>query len=278
MIDYNLPMEKYLAHPGISSSKLKNILFTPADYRAADLAGKNDETKYTIRGEAIHTAILEPDYLESRFALQPADWGPKNKNPGMSLWKEFKKLNAGKKIIEFKDAQLIQAVVRAATWHQELAGYLEHGRPEVTAFVKMALMKNLPPLEYKARTDLLYENGNRLEMLDVKTTGESMTDDNLFKIIFNNGYHFQAAHHSFVFTEALGRTIDAYRWVFVSTETHAVHIRIVLCPPELLAWGYRDHEYATNRLIECIEKDEWPGYSPEVTDLKIPEWARRVYE
>lgn len=275
-IHFDMSMDQYLAHPGESSSGLKHILFTPADYRAAKDSGQSDETKFTILGEAIHTAILEPDYMFDRFAFQPADWGPKNKKPASTLWRNFKIENSDKKIIDFKDAQLIHRIHKAASYCEPLGEYLEHGRAEVTAFTKIQMGKL--ELQLKARTDLLYDPGHTLELLDVKSTSEAIDDDSIFKTIFNNGYHFQAAHHAKVIEAELGRKIENVRWVFVTTQSKAIHIRIVLCPAELLAWGRRDHAFALERLAECIYKDEWPGYPAEVNDLRIPDWVRRIYE
>lgn len=271
-IYYDIPMAEYLSDPAISSSALKNILISPADYQAATLQKEKFETRYTLLGEAIHCAILEPDYLDERFAMQPEDWGPKNQNPGAQKWREFKIKHANKKILDFEDAQIVKRVAAKANYCEELTPFLDIGRPEVTAFAQVEGIK------IKARTDLLFDDGTNVELLDVKTTTESLADNNIFNLIFRNGYHFQAAHHSSVFAICLGKPVNTYRWIFVSTSSPAAHIRIVRCPHDLMAWGLKDHKYAIKSLARCTNKDEWPGYETMVDHLEIPDWARRIYE
>lgn len=271
MIQHDLPMEKYLAHPSLSSSQIKQILTTPADFKAA-LEQKNQETKFTQLGTAIHTLILEPDEFDKRYVLQPEYWGNRatlEKNGGgKGRWDELKKENPGKVAMTFEDAELLKRIHKVAKSHKRLQELLAVGKSEVTAF------SNVNGLELKARTDLKIPLG----MADVKTCSENLSDENIFSVIFKFGYHFQMAHHMACFIKAAKEEIFDYYWIFVSTQSPAIHIRVVECPEDLMRWGHRDHEIACNRISECRAKDEWPGYPPELKNMIIPEWARRNYE
>lgn len=267
MISYDMPMSDYLAHQAIGSSTLKNIMLTPADYKAA-LEQKSNETKATTLGTAVHTLILEPHKFDAQYALQPQDWGPRNVGMGKKNWDAFKKENQGKIVISFEEAWYLRRLARAAAANSHLIKIREESRAEVTGFINYNSQ-----IQLKARSDLF----GSITLWDLKTTSESMDDDNLFKIVFNYGYHFQAAHHMLVF-KTLGIPIFSFGWIFVSTKTPACHIRLVKAPAQLLEWGKKDHTFALNRLEECLNSNTWEGYPSAISTLTIPEWTKKIYE
>jgi hypothetical protein len=268
MIHYDMAMEDYLASPAIGSSTLKNIMLTPADYKAAR-ERKNEDTRATALGTAVHTVILEPDTFYDRYALQPEEWGPKNQGEGRKKWDAFKRENEDKIVITYDDAIFLKRVEESAKNHHMLQKQLKTGRTEATAFMKYSSI-----LDLKARADLLCPN----IIWDVKTTSESLDDDSLFKIVFNNGYHFQAVHHTKVLNAQENVDIKEFGWIFVSTKTPAVHIRMAKAPQELLKWARQDHDYALAKLEKCLESNEWSGYPTQIHELAIPDWVRKMYE
>ncbi len=275
MIYQDLPMGEYLAHPGIGSSLLRKILVTPADFKAAQRKKFND-TKATILGTAIHTIILEPKEFDNRYLCQTEDWGNKAKNPGKKLWDTLKAQGeaSGKIVLGFDDYEKLQAIAAAAKQIPELQFLLDHGKVEVTAYTS-----DTPGFSLKARTDLLSLtlDGSEPCCWDVKSTCENLDDEKIAKIIFDNGYHFQGAHHLSVFKTKMP-ALRCFGWIFVSTQDDHAHMRIVQAPQEFLACGFRDYDIALKKLIHCIAKDEWPGHETIVTDLQIPAFYKRIYE
>jgi hypothetical protein len=63
----DLPMDVYRAAEGVSASDLKNMQRSPAFARMRG----NTSTPAQEWGTAIHTAILEPDTLSTRYKLEP---------------------------------------------------------------------------------------------------------------------------------------------------------------------------------------------------------------
>ncbi len=282
MIHLSLPMEDYLASPAIGSSLLRKILESPAEFRAAQRKRFND-TKATLLGTAVHSMILEPDDFYKCYALQPEDWGARNKGDGYKKWSEFKAEaeHDGKTAVTWEDAELIRDISRAAHKITEITEQLVFGSTEVTAF---ATVHGIP---LKARTDLL---GTRLDanqtpsLWDLKTTSEDITDDKkLFGLITKYGYHFQAAHHMRVYNEAVNTTIarhecvDDFGWIFVSTNKAAPVIRMVQAPDKLLEWAGWDFDRACSRYHECTEMGRWPNVPHIVAELPIPDWAYLKY-
>ena len=226
-LHFDLPMQQYLDHHGIGSSLLKHILATPADFYAARQKG-NGETKQTILGTAVHTAVLEPKEFYQRYALQPQDWGPRNVGIGYKLWNDFKKEHSHKICLNWEDAQYIRTVIMTVVKHSFLQEILKEGRSEVTAFA------DYKTFSLKARNDLLLPRA----IYDVKTTSESL--DNIFSLVFKSGWHFQAAQQIRVTNANLSPSeyVNDYGWIIISTATPAVHIKVVKAPPELIKWAY----------------------------------------
>lgn len=263
-IHYNLPMHEYLADPRIGSSRLKYMLQSPADFHAVG-SQPFEDTKATILGTAIHKAILEPVDFDKYYALQPSDWGPRNKKPGRTYWDGFKKQNPGKICLGYADTVYLGRIREAALKHQALRNILAHAKGvEVTAFTDDL---------FKARTDI----ESAAMLWDVKTTSKGIDDDSIAKTIYHMGYHFQAAHHNHCFKEN-GRELERYGWIFVSTETPAIHIRCVEASPELLAAGRKDFDAARKTHEACQLINDWPGYDDtHIGRVNLPAYAERFY-
>ena len=269
MIDYKMTMTDYLKHPAIGSSMLKNILMSPADYKAA-LSQRNISTAAMSLGTAIHSAILEPTKFLNEYILQPENWGPKNKGDGFKKWKEFKETakNVGKTPLAFEDSEFIKKVLHASQNHKPLQEVLAGGKSEVTAFAKIG------DTELKARCDLLTKDNF---IYDLKTTSKPIDDESLSRTIFNFGYHFQATHHTAVF-KAAGIDVSGWGWIFVSTQTPAVHIVMRTASKELLAAGKQDWDYAKDRLNNCTKFDKWETHTDEVSEIGLPGYALKDYD
>lgn len=268
-VHYDLLMDEYLSHPYIGSSLLKTILINPAEFKAS-LNIVNKDTKSTVLGTAIHAAVLEPDLFYESYALQPEDWGPRNKGDGYKKWKEFKESNNDKTCLGFEDASLVNRILQAAQSHKALRRVLSQGKAEVTVFHRWHDQFGL-----KARSDLLVEQDGFL--WDVKSSSKDLDDQEIEKTIFQNGYHFQLAHHMKVFKHA-GVDIKGFGWIFISTQTAAVHIVMRKASSALIDAGFKDHAYALSLLKKCIETNSWPGYDDGISEVGLPRYAEKFYE
>lgn len=271
----DLPMSDYLKHPAVGSSSLKNILQSPADYKAA-LEMPSQETTATKLGTATHTAILEPEKFDEEYLCEPEDWGPHNVGEGKKKWDALKKQakEEGKTPFAWKDTQYLNRVRESAKDHEALQMLLSGGKPEVTAWAKIG------DHNYKARVDWLTHQQSGLFdscwVWDLKTSSKGMDDNSLSRTIFNNGYHFQAAHHTQVL-KAAGIDVKGWGWIFVSTDTPYPHIVMRKASPALLAAGYEDWKYAKRLLEQCTKDDQWPGFAKLPLEIDLPQWAEKDY-
>jgi hypothetical protein len=117
-------------------------------------------------GSAIHLGYLEPELFGTTYALQPEDFGPRNKGEGKKKWDAFKAANVGKEIFSHEEAQVIWGCVSS----------LNHIRPELPdAEVEVSAFAEVDGIPLKARADI--DDGEYL--WDVKTTIESVDHENL---------------------------------------------------------------------------------------------------
>lgn len=263
-IHYDQPMSEYLSHPGIGSSHLKQMLFSPRDYLMYKVRNRKD-TPQTILGEATHCILTEFNDFENRFAIQPEDWGPKNSGEGHKRWKEFKLEHAGKKVLGWENKQFLDDLMLARSEHKGLCHIFDTvgGSAEVSAYTDL-----IDGIQLKARTDWL---GNDGILWDIKTSSKGMSGYEIYRTIKDMGYHFQAAHHMGVIGDFVD--IKGYGWIFVDTDSNSVNIITRMISDNLRAQGERDVEEALALLTQCIKMDEWPRrWDDEI--LTIMDYAR----
>lgn len=263
-------MKYYLADSGISSSLLKNILISPADFLQARKQD-NAATRSTVLGTAIHTWLLEPEKFYSTYACQTENWGPRNIGDGAKRWKAFKKENEGKIFLGFEENKILNQLNQVSSQHKPYNELMfGNSRPtiEQSMFYEDPVYGRL-----KCRPDIFTQDG---WIWDIKSTSKDVDDESLSRTIFNFTYHFQAAHYIYVMTK-LGHDIKGFGWIFVSTETPIPHLIMRTARKELLEAGKIDHRHALNLYKHCLEVHEWPGPDTSVKDIGLPKYAERIY-
>lgn len=262
---HGLDMDVYLRDPGIGSSLLKSILTSPADFRYRQQTPL-PETRAMNLGTAVHMWILEPDLFDERYAVPCEDWGPLNVNPGRAKWADFKNdcKVLGKEPLKYNDGIGILRICEAAKRNRGLQELLKDKLgTEISAAAKHE------GIRYKARSDLISQG----YLWDVKTSSKGLDDNRLERTIFENGYHFQAAHHMRVMLNALP-DLQGFGWIFVNTGEGYPHVRVLKAASDWLHFGAIDWLAAHERLQQCIEKDTWPvAYPDDIRDINMPDWA-----
>jgi exodeoxyribonuclease VIII len=265
MIQYDLPMEEYLKHPALNSSKLKLMLKTALDYKVG-LEEVSENTKSTLLGTAVHTLLLEPKTFDGRYALQGEDFGDKRSGDGKKRWDAFKKDNAHKTVLGREESVFLQKLQEKVRQNTSLRLLIASGQSEVTGF-----FEDETGLKLKARGDLLAKD----TIWDVKTTTDGIDDFSLYRTIKKYRYDFQAAHYLWVFNHLLG----AYRkfgWIFVDTSSPAQHIRLIKAPEIMIRKALYDHGSVLDSIRDCMKDDIWEGYSQHPVDLEMPYWAEEL--
>lgn len=265
------PMAEYLSDPGIGSGQLKTILDSPRDYQFSLKAPKKESAAQS-KGTLWHTYILERDLYHEQHIIQPEDWGSLVENPGRKKWAEFKEKakQLGKIPIKYKDAADLLLLDEVIDSHNDLQVILGTHKAEVSFYAE------LDGIRLKSREDLWSPDEDCRMVWDVKTTSKDLDDETIARTIFDNGYHFSAAHHMKVM-ELAGYPCAGWGWIFVSTSTPCPHIVIKRASRELLEYGETDWKYAFDMLKDCKEKNSWPGYDEEILEIGLPDWIERKY-
>ena len=264
MIDYTLPFDAYLKLDAVSSSELKHILVSPAEYYHHKHFTSKKDTPSMSLGTAIHAAILEPTAFALNYVWENEKIDNKVSGEGRKAWDNFKKQYAGKHILTYEDGLKIQ-VLRDQVLKESplLTEILSHGVAEVSATA------DLDGIPCKARTDFLTLDN---AMWDIKTTSEDILDgDNrIERIIAKWRYYLQMAHHMAVF-EANGVAVKSYGWVFITTNTAVPYIRIVKASESLVQYGKETQQMCLNLLKNCIECGQWPGVTQAaIEEISLP--------
>lgn len=258
MIDYKLPFDEYLRINAVSSSELKRMLVSPAEYYWAKKLARKEETPATKLGTAIHAAILEPKKFDETYALETELIENKTKGEGYKAWNAFKKENEGKIILPYEDVQTVRLAQLEASRNPLLQGILSNGVAEVSATSKRY------GSSLKARTDFLTLDNS---MWDVKTTSEPIRGEaDIERIIAKWRYYFQAAFHLAVFADN-AVAAKSYGWIFVTTGSTVPYIYIVRASETLIQYGIQAVERCLQTLRNCIKDDHWPG----IEQTAIPE-------
>ena len=267
----DIPMEEYLADPGIGSSSLGYICppYTPADYKA-----NKDKPYFKGSGAAnlgtyIHSAVLEPDTFDDIYIYEPTKFDKRTK-AGKDECLKFQEKSEGREIIPFSDRAKIEAAVKAVDDHDELCDILMNGTAEVTGVSNVA--KHIIPggLRFKTREDFLCNDGN---IFDIKTLSEAPTDRGLSRVIQKYNYHFKAVHHMEVMRRC-GVNVKSFGWIFITTHLPVCHVVVRILSRDMLETAERMHSEAIAQLAHCAKRDVWPGYSQKIEAIDLPTYTQ----
>ncbi len=152
-----------------------------------------------------------------------------------------------------------------AVWAHPLAGkMLREGGPELT-------MKWTDPetgLICKGRAD--YFDPSVAMAIDVKST-EDASPHGFARSVANYGYHRQNAFYDDGF-EACGAPLEHF--VFIAVEKRAPYLVGLYNLDEAdVSLGREWTRRNLDRLAECVERGDYPGYSQEIETLSLPRWT-----
>lgn len=261
--------EHYHASPGISKSHLDEITGrSPMHYWAKYLDPNREperQTPATALGQAIHSAILEPDDFVSRFAIG-LDL-PRRSNADKATHAAFAFQNKDKTILDKEDYDACVRVRDVAHRHPIASGLLQGGTAEESFYAVDAESGEL----VKCRTD--YMSGNREMIVDVKSA-EDASPFGFGKAAGN--YRYDVAVPWYLDVIAAATDYQPKHWVWVVFEkVWPYAIGIYYATPEQIhaarGVGRRDFK----RILRAKAANEFPDYGNEVLPLALPGWIKR---
>lgn len=254
----DLPEAIYRDAPGVSQSTLKDFgrAATPRHYRAA---GPKKATPAMEFGAVCHAAILEPQRWHEACHLAKYD-SYRTKEA-----QDWKKEHSDKPILLQQDGKRIPRIVESVHQLPEFASALESGQKEVSYF------KRDPEtgLLLKCRCDVMAtdEAGNTWIFDPKKVQAGCAGHDDFSKQAFDLGYHIQAASYLAI--------TGAIRFIFVPFDDDEPFDCCMFEPDtDMISKGWSEYRSLLTRYAECVQLDQWPGYSKEIEPLRLPKWVK----
>jgi hypothetical protein len=251
----------YDAIDAVNFSTLKYLAESPLHY-AYRLEQPVKSTPAMELGTAVHMAILEPKRFDCEYAIY------RGKTRAGDKWKEFVEAHGDQEILKVDEHEAVLAMRTAAHQDKLAARYLGMGEPEVT----LVWVDKPSGILCKGRLDFLSASVPDV-CVDIKTT--SSVAPGLFQTNYAKlHYHVQAAFYGDGYETLTGRPLY-HKCVCIETKApHDVVVYNVI--GDVLEHGRATYRELLERLVQCRETKEWPGYGAgtELT-LRLPAWAVR---
>lgn len=252
----------YHAAPALGSTDIKNLLRSPAHYKAAK--------EHPIEGDArrigtlVHECILEPDTWALRRDVPEVN---KRTKAGKAELAEFYEV-AGKEgwlPVEVADRSLCEAMHDSVMSHRVVSAILSRAdRRELSCFWTHE------NVACKARFDALAPG----LIVDLKTTVDA-SPGGFRGAVARYGYHIQAAHYCSGAHAVTGEWPD---YAIVAVEKKPPYAcAVYTLDEEAMSWGIVRRDEAIGRFISCQSTGEWPGYPEAVQTLSLPNWAKQEW-
>jgi PDDEXK-like domain of unknown function (DUF3799) len=248
--------KEYFATEALSASGAKQLLISPAHYRASR---DNTQTPSPamVLGTITHQMILEPDQ-PPRYSVRRLNWATKE---GKAEREELEALRLP--IISEQDHERVLNMQRAV---------LEH--PVTGAMVKAierrehALMWDQHDVKCKAKYDAITRRGN---IIDLKTAVDA-SPVGFAKAIGNFKYHLQAAHYidglKIAEPEAEGR------FQFVVVESNPPHaVAVYELDAAAINAGALMMKRAARIYKDALANNRWSAFPNSIVTLSLPGWA-----
>lgn len=277
-----ISMPEYHAWTGASNSRLSRLRRSPAHLKSY-LDQPPETTQALMIGNAAHTSILEPDDFHMHFsvadrcgAIKKSD-GLQCSNPGIMYRAEAGWLcgqhskglvSDESRIILAPDDYACCVSVRDAVLAHPSAGPLLSGEGANELSVVWQDVETL--VMCKGRFDRHSPQIAGGAIVDIKTTKDASPRE-FERAIFTLGYHRQGA---FYLSAAAALGLDAEHFVIVAVEKEAPFaVAVYRLTESALDAGHQQIQPLLRRYAECLERDEWPAYAPEVQDISLPAWG-----
>ncbi|MEY4952371.1 MAG: hypothetical protein RL299_795 [Pseudomonadota bacterium] len=271
----DLPNRDYHDAPAVGSSGLKLVLQSPLHYWAQYLDPERERTEPTpaqLLGTAWHAAIFEPAKFEAEFVQIPDGLDRRTKE-GKALWAELQA--SGRTPLSADDYGRVLAMRDSARRHPVTAaifaqagGAAEHSLfwidPATGAHCKIRPDFAVPPCA-------MFPHGL---LVDGKT-GEDMSTAGFAKYAMNWKLALQAAFYADGF-QAVHGTSEPPAFVWLAQEKSTPYATAYYsAASDFLEFGRRQYRRALATWAQCMERNEWPGYSTGVQPLELPAWAAK---
>lgn len=269
----NVDEAEYHAGPGLGSTDVKQLLRSPAHFRAYRNREAEETTPAKILGSAMHIGILQP-WLFDAFVVQGLDLQRRSK-ADKSRWAEFEAENAGRVIVPFHQWDHVRAVIDAVGSDRLASTLLTTGDPELSMYWtdSKSIHGHEPTYRLcKGRIDWCDPYLHNL-LVDLKSA-EDASYGGFRRTVLRYGYHIQAAYYLHGYELASKSAADDFVFVvFEKVPPYAVACYTL--PADLIHLGRTLVADAMTIYDRARDTDEWPAYPSEIRELEMAPWMLR---
>ncbi len=261
-IYHDINIDIYHADDGISSTGISLILDCPKRYWWEYIALREKEKKgkaFDI-GQAIHTAVLEPEKFQERFYLCEETYDLRTK-AGKETYQRIEHEANGRIVLRGTDCEMImqmEAAVRNHSLWEKVK--ISEGNIEHSVYWDAGIYNT----RLRARPDFY----NDTIIIDLKTT-DSIAG--FAKSVYNYGYHRQAAMQIDGLEACDGKK---RHFAFFVVEKKAPYLTACFTLDEqAIEQGRKEYLDGAATYSECLRFDKWAGYEEKFQLLSLPKWA-----
>lgn len=261
--------DDYHAAPGISKSHLDEIAGrSPMHYWEKYLNPKREpevKTPALLLGQAIHTAMIEPDLFASK-CIVGLDI-PRRSNADKATHAAFAYEHREKTIIEKEEYDICLRIRDVAHNHPIASGLLSGGSAEDAFFADDPETGEL----IKCKTD--YLSGDGTTIIDIKSAADA------------SPFGFGKAAGNYRYDVAVPWYMDVIRactdirpklWVWIAFEKEAPFaMGIYYATPEQIHAARPVARRDFKRILRAKAENDFPDYGAEVLPLSLPGWIKR---
>lgn len=271
----NVSMDDYRKLPAVSASDLKNMGRSPA-YAHMKHRSSSPSTKAQQWGTDVHTAILEPHTLGTRYALDPES--PKGGYPaGWRNTKDYKEQKAKLFSGLGFEGVLTANELQNLEWIQKRVRENKFG----ASLYELDGIREASVLAYDEEFGLW-----RKCRPDWYTPTACMATD-LKKVKDHRPWAFAKACHEYGYHISAAYYIDTMTMAGCDVEHHPFLTINGVAPFEVAAYtldedsieqGRHDYREHLAEWRDCVELQRWPGGSEEIEELRLPGYAITYHE
>jgi len=245
------PLHAYQAHPRLG-------------LRSADEDDGDKYDKAKAIGNAAHALMLGRGK-----ALAVEDF-PDFRSKDAKVFKAAA-IEAGKEPILQKHHEIaLQMVVRA---HEQLAHIKDctHIGDPIQGDAEVVIANCEDGLWLRSMIDWI--TCDLRDVVDFKTSGQSVSPYATGKLMASAGWHIQAAMHERILDEIDPDGAGRRRFLYVAQEQYEPFALTVNQIGEAaLTFGRKQLSYAVDIWRNCVERDRWPAYPPRIIIPELPGW------
>lgn len=263
----------YRTDPGISQSTVKDFgrARTPFHFKHGLIKPRKDTEGLRIGSYvdcAIHGTVQD---LDERFAVLEGF----RKGKG---WKTFRVDNAHKILLNKTEADKAAGCILALACHDDTQKIIAASNKQVMVVAQHPVHQ----VRLKALIDLKPDRAKCSELLwpylfDIKIS-EDASPDGFSDWCYTWGYDIQAYHY-IKMAEYAGEYVEAFAFIVVeSMPPHQIKIHFIKRGYEVFNCAEQKFEQWLLSYCHCRDKDLWPSYGEEWSEILFKPWQLTKYE